>query len=97
MREFASGSTSKSVVGFSGALHELSNEKSLLLQSGAVMDRADGHIKWRSMETLGGEKAETRTPLERKRLTASSTGRKSTLHAAPVLNTFRSGSYTGAS
>jgi CRISPR-associated protein Cas6 len=39
----------KSVVGFSVAVHDLTDEDSLLLQAGAVMDRADGHIKWQSM------------------------------------------------
>lgn len=40
---------SKSVVGFSVAVHELNDEDSLLLQAGAVMSRADGHIKWQSI------------------------------------------------
>jgi len=39
----------KSVVGFSVAVHELNDEDSLLLQAGAVMSRADGHIKWQSI------------------------------------------------
>ena len=39
----------KSVVGFSVAVHDLSDQDSLILQAGAVMDRADGHIKWQSI------------------------------------------------
>ena len=39
----------KSVVGFSVAVHDLSDEDSLLLQSGAVMHRENGHIEWRSI------------------------------------------------
>lgn len=39
----------KSVVGFSVAAHDLSDEDSLLLQSGAVMHRDNGHIEWRSI------------------------------------------------
>jgi CRISPR-associated protein Cas6 len=39
----------KSVVGFSVAVRDLSDEDSLLLQAGAVMHRADGHIKWQSV------------------------------------------------
>ena len=39
----------KSVVGFSVALHELNDEDSLLLQAGAVMSCADGHMKWQSI------------------------------------------------
>jgi CRISPR-associated protein Cas6 len=39
----------KSVVGFSVAVHDLSDEDSLLLQAGAVMDRDNGHIQWRSI------------------------------------------------
>ena len=39
----------KSVVGFSVAVHDLSDEDSLLLQSGAVMHHDNGHIEWRSI------------------------------------------------
>jgi CRISPR-associated protein Cas6 len=39
----------KSVVGFSVAMHELNDQDSLLLQAGAVMSRAEGHIKWQSI------------------------------------------------
>jgi CRISPR-associated endonuclease/helicase Cas3 len=39
----------KSVVGFSVAVHDLSDEDSLLLQAGAVMHRAEGHIRWQSI------------------------------------------------
>ena len=41
----------KSVVGFSVALHELSNEDSILLQSGVVNETASesGSMKWRSI------------------------------------------------
>jgi CRISPR-associated protein Cas6 len=39
----------KSVVGFSVAVHDLNDADSLILQAGAVMSRADGHIKWQSI------------------------------------------------